>query len=80
MLYIDQPVQAGFSYDTLINGTLDETVSPFKVTPLDPAKPPQLNFTTIPGVFPSGSPKTSVNTTEAAAQAAWHFMQTWLKE
>ena len=32
MLYIDQPVQTGFSYDTLVNGTIDETVNPYIVT------------------------------------------------
>jgi carboxypeptidase C (cathepsin A) len=28
VLYIDQPVQTGFSYDVLINGTLDQLQQP----------------------------------------------------
>ncbi|KAK9778452.1 putative Alpha/Beta hydrolase protein [Seiridium cardinale] len=36
MLYIDQPVQVGFSYDTLINGTVNEVLTPFDVTEQEP--------------------------------------------
>ncbi|KAK0715340.1 Alpha/Beta hydrolase protein [Lasiosphaeris hirsuta] len=81
MLYIDQPVQTGFSYDKLINGTIDETLLPYGVTPLSPsAPPPALNSTFLQGVFPSQSPISSANTTSTAARAAWHFMQIWMKE
>lgn len=31
MLYIDQPSQVGFSYDTLVNGTIDQIESPVAV-------------------------------------------------
>jgi carboxypeptidase D len=81
MLYIDQPVQTGFSYDRLINGTIDETLLPYVVTPLPPsAPPPDLNSTFLQGVFPSQDPASTANTTLTAARAAWHFMQTWMKE
>ncbi|OIW27065.1 alpha/beta-hydrolase [Coniochaeta ligniaria NRRL 30616] len=81
MLYMDQPVQTGFSYDTLINGTVDETLRPYIVTPLSPSGPvPELNSTTLLGVFPSQSPLSTANTTSTAALAAWQFMQIWMKE
>ena len=79
MLYIDQPVQTGFSYDRLINGTIDETVLPYLVKPVSPSTPP-LNSTHIPGVFPSQNTTSTANTTATAALAAWHFMQVWMKE
>jgi carboxypeptidase D len=81
MLYLDQPLQTGFSYDTLINGTVDQTTFPTVVTPLSPSSPPpQLNTTFMAGVFPSQDPKATANTTANAAVAAWHFMQTWMHE
>ena len=81
MLYLDQPVQTGFSYDTLINGTVDETLLPFVVTPLSPASPvPELNSTFLLGTFPSQNPQSTANTTATAALAAWHFMQIWMKQ
>ncbi len=81
MLYLDQPVQTGFSYDTLINGTVDETQLPFVVTPLSAAAPiPPLNSTFLLGTFPSQNPKSTANTTSTAALAAWHFMQIWMQQ
>ncbi|KAB5582867.1 Alpha/Beta hydrolase protein [Coniochaeta sp. 2T2.1] len=81
MLYMDQPVQTGFSYDKLINGTIDETFLPYLVTPLSATGPaPELNSTTLLGVFPSQNPMSTANTTSTAALAAWQFMQVWMKE
>jgi len=81
MLYIDQPVQVGFSYDSLINGTIDEVASPFFVTPAPPnSPPPTLNSTVFLGVFPSQDSLSTANRSETAAMAAWHFMQIWMKE
>jgi carboxypeptidase D len=81
MLYLDQPVQTGFSYDTLVNGTTDLTKFPTVVTLLSPGSPPpQLNTTFMAGVFPSQNPKNTANMTQTAAVAAWHFMQTWMQE
>ncbi|KAK4151695.1 hypothetical protein C8A00DRAFT_35646 [Chaetomidium leptoderma] len=81
MLYMDQPVQTGFSYDTLINGTVDETLRPYDVTPLSPSSPvPELNSTFLLGTFPSQNPMSTANTTSTAALAAWHFMQVWIQE
>lgn len=81
MLYIDQPVQTGFSYDKLVNGTVDETFLPFIVTPLGLSSPPPiLNSTTLLGVFPSQNSLSTANTTSTAARAAWHFMQVWMQQ
>jgi carboxypeptidase D len=81
MLYIDQPVQTGFSYDRLVNATVDETLLPYIVTPLPPSSPiPELNTTFLAGVFPSQDPLSTANTTSTAALAAWHFMQIWMQE
>ncbi|KAK4235296.1 hypothetical protein C8A03DRAFT_46548 [Achaetomium macrosporum] len=81
MLYIDQPVQTGFSYDRLINGTIDETLLPYEVTPLSPSSPvPELNSTFLLGTFPSQDPLSIANTTATAALAAWHFMQMWMQQ
>ena len=81
MLYIDQPVQTGFSYDVLINGTVDETGRPYIVSPITASsEPPELNATVLLGVFPSQNILSTANTTSTAARVAWHFMQTWMKE
>jgi hypothetical protein len=76
MLYIDQPVMTGFSYDTLINGTIFEALSPFAVLPAQVPK----NDTSLAGVFSSGNKSSAPNNTLAAASPMWDFMQIWLKE
>ncbi|KAG9836118.1 alpha/beta-hydrolase, partial [Aureobasidium melanogenum] len=76
MLYIDQPVQTGFSYDTLVNGTIYEAKSPFVVLP---AKVPK-NDTSLAGVFSSGNSSLAPNSTMAVAPPMWDFMQIWLKD
>ncbi len=82
MLYIDQPVQVGFSYDELIDGTVKETASPFIVTPQNSStlQALELNSTFILVKFSSQTPVSTANTTATAAQAAWHFMQIFVKE
>ncbi|KAI4602361.1 hypothetical protein KJ359_009602 [Pestalotiopsis sp. 9143b] len=80
MLYIDQPVQVGFSYDVLINGTVDEVASPFQVTPVASLASANLSSTVLGGTFSSGNASSTASTTTAAAKAAWHFMQIWLTE
>ncbi|KAH6658956.1 Alpha/Beta hydrolase protein [Truncatella angustata] len=80
MLYIDQPVQVGFSYDRLVNGTIDEVASPFDFTPVDDLAAADLNTTHIAGTFASSDQLSTPNTTETAALAAWHFMQIWMTQ
>ncbi|KAJ6569504.1 Alpha/Beta hydrolase protein [Mycena capillaripes] len=82
MLYLDQPVQVGFSYDTLVNGTINETSSPFGVTvkTLSPADLSRDNLTSLAGTFASQNNATTANTTFVAARANWYFLQAWMQE
>ena len=74
MLYIDQPNQVGFSYDTIINGTYDVIKGNVYPTTF-----PQ-NETFISGKFPSQNPAATSNTSALAARALWHFAQVWFTE
>jgi len=81
MLYVDQPVQTGFSYDTLVNGTIDEIKNPFTVHVQDFSKGvPETNATFFTGTFPSQNLTAALNATGTAAMAMWHFMQIWTQE
>ncbi|THX08344.1 alpha/beta-hydrolase [Aureobasidium pullulans] len=77
MLYIDQPVQTGFSYDTLIQGVVNEVLSPFAVFP---GADQTTNETALAGVFSSQNPRLAPNSSDAVAPAMWRFMQTWLQD
>jgi hypothetical protein len=79
MLYIDQPNQVGFSYDSLINGTLDVLTG--DITPGDFSSGiPTPNQTLLVGTFPTQNPNTTANNTAFAAKALWHFAQSWSTE
>ncbi|KAM0331512.1 hypothetical protein ACHAQA_003189 [Verticillium albo-atrum] len=77
MLFIDQPNQVGFSYDTPTNGTLNllnnTRTTPPEASPDD--LPPHLFLN---GTFSSLDPANAPNTTEAAAMAVWHMLQGFL--
>ncbi|KAI0971009.1 carboxypeptidase S1 [Xylaria arbuscula] len=79
MLYIEQPVQVGFSYDTLQNYTYDlvsgDTVA---LNASDPI--PEQNLTRLVGTFPSNNPNRTAQGSRNAAIAIWHFAQTWFQE
>ena len=79
MLYIDQPVQAGFSYDTPTNCTWDlisgnRTVADFS------NEVPEQNNTFLVGTLGSQNETRSPNSTAHAAHALWHFAQVWFEE
>lgn len=83
ILFIDQPNQVGFSYDTATNASLDL----FTNEVFEPPTPPdsQLpSFMYLNGTFGTANENdsrtyaTTANTTEIAARATWHFLQTWL--
>ncbi|KAK5000157.1 hypothetical protein LTR66_000930 [Elasticomyces elasticus] len=80
ILYIDQPNQVGFSYDTLTNGTLDLVSN--TITPMDFSNgiPFQPNNTVTVGTFGSQDPNSTANNTVNGARALWHFAQAWLTE
>ncbi|MCJ1472211.1 hypothetical protein MMC13_000858 [Lambiella insularis] len=77
IIYIDQPNQVGFSYDTPTNGSFDLLKSaisfPSSATPLD--QPPE---TFLNGTFSSNNYQTTTNTTQIAAYAIWHMLQGFL--
>lgn len=78
MLYIDQPVQVGFSYDTLQNFTLDLLTGHLAEFDKDELIPEQ-NSTFLVGTFPSQNANHTACGTLNAARAIWHFTQTWFE-
>lgn len=82
MLFIDQPNQVGFSYDTATNASYDlfsnEIFEP-EITETDLP-----SFLNLDGTFSTANSNerepwsASSNTTEIAASATWHFLQSWL--
>ncbi|KAK3955614.1 Alpha/Beta hydrolase protein [Pseudoneurospora amorphoporcata] len=73
MLFVDQPNQVGFSYDTPTNGSLDLTTgmsSPNMQLP--EGLPPNLFLN---GTFSSSNIQNTANTTQNAATAVYHLLQ-----
>jgi carboxypeptidase C (cathepsin A) len=84
MLYIDQPVQAGFSYDVATKCTVnliseDDFRPQTQVGDFSQGMPIQ-NTTFLIGTMGSQLKKSTANTTAHAAHAIWHFAQTWFEE
>lgn len=86
MLYVDQPVGTGFSYDVLLKSTNDllfagsfpETGT--KAFEDYDDKIPADNTTFLYGVFPSQNPLHTANTTGVVAVTLWHFAQAWISD
>lgn len=78
IVYVDQPNEVGFSYDTPTNGSLDlfnSSISfPPKKSPLG-----QPGHTVLNGTFSSDRRTRTANTTEIAAHAVWHMLQGFLE-
>ncbi|KAJ5837123.1 Peptidase S10 serine carboxypeptidase [Penicillium robsamsonii] len=76
MLYLDQSVQTGFSYDILEEGTQ----SAFGEVLLDVG--PQSAKSPTPGsrrgFFSSNDPKQTANSTQSVTQSTWLYLQIWL--
>lgn len=79
MLYIDQPVQTGFSYDSLNNGTYDATTRQITLRDFTDGIPQQSN-TFYTGTFPSNDNSSTTNGTQNSARAIWYFAQEWFQE
>lgn len=85
MLYVDQPVGTGFSYDALVKSTQDllfnggASVSDTGIVPFEAygGKVPAENTTFKYGVFPTQNPKHTALTTGTAAIVLWKFAQAW---
>jgi carboxypeptidase C (cathepsin A) len=79
MLYLDQPVQVGLSYDTLQNITNNLLTG--DITLLNATDPvPQQNSTFLVGTYPSQDVNTTAFGSLNGARALWHFAQTWFQE
>ncbi|KAF3482015.1 carboxypeptidase S1 [Arthroderma uncinatum] len=78
LLYIDQPVQTGFSYDVLTNATFDLKTSVF--TPEEYGHEPSDDGTLLSGTFGSGDITKTANTTANAGRHMWNVLQVWTQE
>lgn len=79
ILFVDQPAQVGFSYDTLTNGSFylaNNTVF-YPPSPVPDALH-NASYLWRNGTFASGNTWGTTNTTQIAARAAWHFLQSFL--
>lgn len=77
MIFIDQPVQVGFSYDVLTNASLN-LINDLLLYPPSQVPNTQPSYTYLNGTFGSGNSTNSASTSEVAAQAIWHFLQAFL--
>lgn len=76
ILFIDQPVQVGFSYDTATNFSNDLIHDTYVAPTSVPSGFPPYAF--LNGTFPSQAQYATANTTYIAAHAIWHFLQAFL--
>ncbi|KMU85734.1 carboxypeptidase S1 [Coccidioides immitis H538.4] len=67
MLYIDQPAQVGFSYDTLKEASLDFLTGNFISPPIDP--PASRSQTFRKGIFSSNDAEMTASTTEDSSES-----------
>ncbi|PGG97725.1 hypothetical protein GX51_07169 [Blastomyces parvus] len=77
LLFIDQPVQVGFSYDGLRNGLLDLLSSSYSFPP-SPGPSGQGEGLVLNGTFSSHNADATANTTAIASRAVWHMLQGFL--
>ncbi|GKZ30320.1 hypothetical protein AbraIFM66950_008742 [Aspergillus brasiliensis] len=80
MLYIEQPVQTGFSYDVLRNGTVDLLSGEISVDIDIDATVPVQNETFLVGTLPSQDVEGTLNGTVNGGRALWVALQVWLGE
>ncbi|KAK0666722.1 putative carboxypeptidase [Cercophora samala] len=85
MLYVDQPVGAGFSYSKIVNGVVDlmdslsEDGSFFRPGSVEEVGG-ERNVTVAGVTMQSLDPREGVNTTQQAARVMWWFGQVWFQE
>lgn len=81
MLFIEQPVQVGYSYDVLTNVTVNLGHHEEDEHFIKPANfsngVPEQNNTFLVGTMSSQKDENTANSTQHAATALWHFAQTW---
>ena len=77
IVFIDQPVQVGFSYDQPTNASLNLIDETLQYPPSSrPITQPAYIF--LNGTFSSDNSNFTANTSHIAAQAIWHFLQGFL--
>ncbi|TKA34090.1 hypothetical protein B0A50_00070 [Salinomyces thailandicus] len=77
ILFIDQPNEVGFSHDVPVNGSYN-LVNERIVQPAGQPGVGMPDFLFRNGTFSSTNRSSTANTTDIAAAATWHFLQTWL--
>ncbi|KAI9851298.1 MAG: hypothetical protein M1838_004034 [Thelocarpon superellum] len=77
LLYIDEPNEVGFSFDTPTEGSLNLLTGDFLFPPRDPPSN-QAPISFLNGSFSSNNANHTSNTTDISAQAVWHMLQAWL--
>ncbi|KAF2730313.1 alpha/beta-hydrolase [Polyplosphaeria fusca] len=78
LLYLEQPVQVGFSYDELTNVTVSSEEG-VEVADFSDQIPEQNNTFYI-GTYPSQDTNFTTVGTENSARALWNFAQVWFQE
>ena len=76
MLFIDIPVQTGFSYTNIESGTFDFFTRKFSTL----SKGTQTNLTTVKATMSSQSPADTLNTTQQIVRQMWQISQVWFQE
>ncbi|OAL02709.1 alpha/beta-hydrolase [Phaeosphaeriaceae sp. SRC1lsM3a] len=79
MLFLDQPVQVGMSYDTLTNITTNMDTGAVKVANFTDKVPAQ-NASFYVGTYASQNYNLTTRGTENSARALWNFAQVWFQE
>ncbi|KAI1252097.1 hypothetical protein MGN70_006669 [Eutypa lata] len=76
MLYVDQPVQAGFSYGEATPSLYDMITGDITAGELSGSP----NYTVREGVFSIQDASKAPVTTAAATEVVWEFIQAWMQE
>ncbi|KAK7418753.1 hypothetical protein QQX98_003771 [Neonectria punicea] len=79
ILYLDVPVQTGYSFTNAQNRTLDLLSNVFSPAPEGTTSVPT-NLTSIAGTLSSTDSGDTVNTTAQVAQQVWQISQVWFQE
>jgi carboxypeptidase C (cathepsin A) len=79
MIFIDQPNQVGFSYDTPTNGSIDLMGDSNSIRIPAESLPSYFNSRVfLNGTFSSTESKSTASTTDIAAHSMWHMLQAFL--
>lgn len=79
MLYLDMPVQTGYSYTEAKNGTFDTVLKEFSALN-DSSETVQPSQETFVATLSNQSPSRTANTTIQVAQQMWQIAQVWFQE